>query len=352
MTDRRKFIIDTDTASDDAVAILMALRDPSVEVVALTVVAGNVPLDQAVQNALYTVELAGASVPVYAGAAAPLLQPLHTAQVVHGRDGMGDIGLPLTGRVPAEGHAVDRLAELIDAHEPGRADARHARPAHERRAAVRASPDLATRLGHVVMMGGTGDGIGNITPAPSSTSGSIPRRRRWSSSRARASSMVGWDISRKYAVFDPAQAADLRSVGRLGAFAVDIQAVLTTFTAEATHLAGFDLPDPIAMGYALDPSIATDVQHLNVVVETRGEYTRGATVCDLTGYSGRAPNMDVVLEASRDAFVAQLMRPAPRLTVARNRNAPPGHRRRVVLDGQPHAGAAASARTLSKQELQ
>jgi purine nucleosidase len=308
MIDRRTFIIDTDTASDDAVAILMALRDPSVDVVALTVVAGNVPLEQAVQNALYTVELAGANVPVYAGAAAPLLQPLHTAQVVHGRDGMGDIGLPLTGRTPAEGHAVDRLADLIDAHEPGRLTLVTLGPLTNVALLFARRPDLATRLGHVVMMGGTSDGVGNITPAAEFNIWVDPEAAAMVFQSGARLSMVGWDISRKYAVFDRAQAAELRSVGRLGAFAVDIQAVLTTFTAEATHLAGFDLPDPIAMGYALDPTIATDVRHLNVVVETRGEYTRGATVCDLTGYSGRAPNVDVVLEASRDAFVGQLSR--------------------------------------------
>src|SRR5688572_11371256 len=96
----RRFLIDTDTASDDAVALVMALKHPDVRVEAITVVAGNVPLDQGVQNALYTVELAGASVPVYAGVAAPLMRPLETAQNVHGLDGMGDIGLPLSGRTP------------------------------------------------------------------------------------------------------------------------------------------------------------------------------------------------------------------------------------------------------------
>ena len=119
MTKPRKLLIDTDTASDDAVALLMALRDPGVEVLAITVVAGNVPLDQAVQNALYTVELAGSSVPVYVGCAAPLIEPLHTAQVVHGQDGMGDIGLPVHGRAPADGHAVDVLARLIGEHLEG-----------------------------------------------------------------------------------------------------------------------------------------------------------------------------------------------------------------------------------------
>ena len=85
----RPFFIDTDTASDDAVALLIALRHPGIDVVAIGVVAGNVPLAQAVQNALYTRELVGRTdVPVYAGEAAPLVVPLHTAQNVHGTDGV------------------------------------------------------------------------------------------------------------------------------------------------------------------------------------------------------------------------------------------------------------------------
>ena len=97
----RHFLIDTDTASDDAVALVLALRHPGVQVEAITVVAGNVPIDQAVQNALYTVEMCGASTPVYRGAEGPLMCSLETAQNVHGGDGMGEIGLPLHGRTPA-----------------------------------------------------------------------------------------------------------------------------------------------------------------------------------------------------------------------------------------------------------
>ena len=99
----RCFLIDTDTASDDAVALVMALQHPGVQVEAITVVAGNVPVDQGVQNALYTVELCSKDVPVYRGAAVPLGRPLETAQFVHGTDGMGAIGLPLAGRMPADG---------------------------------------------------------------------------------------------------------------------------------------------------------------------------------------------------------------------------------------------------------
>ena len=89
MHDRRRLIIDTDTASDDAVALLMALGHSAVEVIAVTVVAGNVPLDLAVQNALYTLELAGSDVPVYAGRAQPLVQAAQDGPVRPrpGRDG-------------------------------------------------------------------------------------------------------------------------------------------------------------------------------------------------------------------------------------------------------------------------
>ena len=304
--ERRKFIVDTDTASDDAVALVMALRDPGVEVIAITVVAGNVPLDQAVQNALYTVELVGADVPVYAGCAAPLIQPLHTAQIVHGQDGMGDIGLPVRGRTPARGHAVDVLAELIEAHGPGELTLVTLGPLTNIGVLLARHPEYATRLREVVVMGGTGDGMGNITAAAEFNIWVDPEAAAIVYNAGARLVQVGWDISRKYAVFDAGQAADLRAVGRLGAFAVDIQAVLTAFTESGTKLAGFDLPDPIAMGVALDPSIATEMPFCNVVVETRGEFTRGATVVDHTGYTGRPANTHVVLEASRERFVALL----------------------------------------------
>src|SRR6202451_3597889 len=88
----RKILIDTDTASDDAVALIMALRSPEVEVLGITVVAGNVDVEQATRNALYTTELCGSNVPVFRGAARPLIRNLETADWFHGRDGLGDHG--------------------------------------------------------------------------------------------------------------------------------------------------------------------------------------------------------------------------------------------------------------------
>src|SRR4051794_9209130 len=114
----RTFLIDTDTASDDAVAILMALAAPDVSVAALTVVAGNVSLAQGARNALYTCEIAGKEVPVHLGADAPLIRPHLDAHWFHGRDGLGDRNYPLAKRAPERENAVDALIRHAAA-EPG-----------------------------------------------------------------------------------------------------------------------------------------------------------------------------------------------------------------------------------------
>src|SRR6202521_3726888 len=114
----RAFLIDTDTASDDAVALIMALRAPDVRVAAITVVAGNVNVHQATRNALYTVELCGANVPVYSGAERPLLRTYENASWFHGRDGLGDHNYPAPRQSAARIHAVDAILDTIEAN-PG-----------------------------------------------------------------------------------------------------------------------------------------------------------------------------------------------------------------------------------------
>lgn len=302
----RRFLIDTDTASDDAVALLMALRHPGIQVDAITVVAGNVPLDKGVQNALYCVERSGRQVPVHAGCATPLVAPLRTAEYVHGQDGMGDIGLPLTGRTPAAGHAVDVLVERILAGAPGELTLVTLGPLTNVALALKREPSIATRLREIVIMGGTGDAVGNVSAVAEFNVWVDPEAAEIVLASGARLVLVGWDISRKYATIDAAAAAELRKVGPLGELAVDIQGVLTAFATNQSHLAGFDLPDPIAMAVAIDPAIATTVVHRNVVVETAGVYARGQTVVDHIGFSKREPNVHVVLEASRGGFIRLL----------------------------------------------
>jgi purine nucleosidase len=300
----RPFLIDTDTASDDAVALLMALRHPDVSVEAITVVAGNVPLDLAVQNALYTRDLAGSDVPVYAGAAMPRKGVQQLAHHVHGADGMGDIGLDLRGRTPAPGDAAEVLVAAIRAR-PHELTLVTLGPLTNIARAFELAPDVVQKLQSLVMMGGTSDAIGNVS--------AVAEYNIWADAESAALvfrsgapiTMVGWDISRKYAVFVPEDAVALRALGPLGAFSVDIQRTLTEFALEHTHLAGFDLPDPIAMAVALDYAVATDVRRVHVAVERRGELTRGQTVVDHDSRWG-APTADVVFAASRERFLTLL----------------------------------------------
>ena len=302
----RHFLIDTDTASDDAVALVLAMQHPGVQIEAITVVAGNVPVDQGVQNALYTVELCAQSIPVYRGMPAPLIRPLETAQMVHGDDGMGDIGLPLSGREPASGHAVQVLIDTIHRF-AGEITLVTLGPLTNVAVALRQDPSIAHAVSECVIMGGTGQGHGNVTPVTEYNFWADPEAIEIVFESGMPVKMVGWDISRTYAVLGPADSAALRAVGTpLAHFCIDIQRHVQQFALSTTQLDGFDLPDPIAMAVALDPSVATHTEHCFVAIETRGDLCRGQSVVDRLGILGREPNAEVVMEASRERFVQML----------------------------------------------
>ncbi len=299
----RHFLIDTDTASDDAVALVMALKYPDVRVEAITVVSGNVHVDQAVQNALYTVELCGKQVPVYRGTEKPILRSLKTAEYVHGRDGMGDIGLPLSGRTPAEGHSVTKMIETINRF-AGNITLVTIGPLTNLALALLQDPSIAGKVKECITMGGTGQGHGNVTPVAEYNIWVDPEAARIVFESAIPLKMVGWNASIAYATFNSQELERLRNIGTpLAEFCVDIQNALKKFSVEEMNLEGFDLPDPLAMAVALDPSVATMAKHLFVAIETESELCRGQTVVDHLAVTKHEPNVEVVLEASREKFL-------------------------------------------------
>lgn len=297
-------MIDTDTASDDAVALVMALREPSISVEAITVVAGNVPLDKAVQNALYTRELCGSAVPVFAGRAAPLVRPLETAQFVHGEDGMGDIGLPLHGRVPAKGDAVEVIIEVIIGS-PGEITLVTLGPLTNVAAALAAEPRIARLVEHCFVMGGAGSGPGNVTATAEYNFWADPEAARIVARSGMPITMVGWDMSVRYATFGPAEARELAEVGPLGRFCVDIQAKVDVYAKEQSGLAGFDLPDPIAMAVAIEPDIARFEEHY-LDVNVSGD--RGRDEIDWSDQSDSDQKVRITTEVDRGAFLAMLQK--------------------------------------------
>jgi purine nucleosidase len=303
----RPFFIDTDTASDDAVALVIALRRPDVDVVGIGVVAGNVPLDMAVQNALYTRELVGRTdVPVHVGEAAPLRIALETAQNVHGGDGMGDIGLPLSGRTADGDDAVGALLRASHDH-AGALTLVTLGPLTNIARAIERDPSLPERIPRTVVMGAVADHIGNVTPAAEFNMWADPHAVQVVLDSGLHLEFVGWDISRKFAVVDADLADEFRALGTpVAEFCMDIQAVVAAFCATETKLSGFDLPDPIAMAHAIDPAIAIEMEHLNLRVETDSPLTRGMVVMDVLGFTGLPANAHVVTSADRDLFLSML----------------------------------------------
>jgi purine nucleosidase len=270
-------MIDTDTASDDAVALLLALTHPSVEVVGITVVAGNVGLERAVQNALITLEQAGQpDVAVHSGAAGPLLRALETAQFVHGEDGMGDIGLPPAVRTAVtSANAVDAL--LRAPSEFPDCSLVTLGPLTNIALALNEDPLLLTKYEQVVMMAGAPDGVGNVNLLGEFNVWADPEAARAVLRAPGNKTMVGWNISRLYAVMTPADQARLGTLGRLGQFVQTINVCVDEY-ARGNGLAGYDLPDPISMAIAINPDIATRVELQRIDVLLDGEHERGFTV--------------------------------------------------------------------------
>lgn len=303
----RPFFIDTDTASDDAVALIIALRHPNIDVVGIGIVAGNVPLEMGVQNALYTVELCGSSAPIYAGASRPLVRDLETAQIVHGVDGMGDIGLLLRGRTPAAGSATDALLAAADAH-AGELTLVTLGPLTNIAHALQRDPTLPNKIARCVVMGAAADHIGNISPVAEFNMWCDPHAVEIVLKSGMKLEFVGWDISRHYGSVSPSLARKIRDIGTpLAEFSIDIQKTLIEFCANVTHIDGFDLPDPIAMAYAIDGNIATEFRDMYLTVETTSQQTLGMVVMDTLGVLDHAPNARVVTRASSKLFQSMLI---------------------------------------------
>jgi purine nucleosidase len=279
---RRTILIDTDTASDDAVALIMALRSPHVEVAAITTVAGNVSVEQATRNALYTVELCGMTVPVFTGAAKPLLRRLETAQWFHGIDGLGDHGFAPKLRKAEPGHAVDALIATVLAN-PG-IDIVTLGPLTNLALAISREPRIVANIGRCVVMGGAPCCEGNVTPAAEFNIWVDPEAARIVFLSGLAVEMIGWQLSRFEAVI---QAADIQQISDLKTplsdFAIRCNSTGAAAYQVQTGEVGISLPDPIAMAILLDPSLKIASSMHFVEIETRSEVTRGMTVVDRLG---------------------------------------------------------------------
>ncbi len=285
----RTFIIDTDTASDDAVALIMALRAPDVRVAGITVVWGNVPVEQGARNALVVTGLCGSDVPVFAGAARPLARAASHAQWFHGRDGLGDRGF-----VPPPGAAArpDAVAALIAlARELPGCELVTLGPLTNVALALERDPGVAECISRAVVMGGAACTVGNVTPAAEYNIWGDPEAARAVFRSGLRIEMVGWELCRGEANLTGDEMARVAALGTpLARFALECNCVALDANRLQSGDPGLALPDAVAMGIALDPALCTARSAHYVDVETTSELTRGMTVVDRLNVSGDERN--------------------------------------------------------------
>jgi len=276
---QRPLLIDTDTASDDAVALIMALRSPLVKVVAVTVVAGNVPVEQATRNALVAVELCGARVPVYAGAAKPLNRELEPATWFHGMDGLGDCGYAPSHPEPEPTDAVDAIIAAALEH-PG-LEIITLGPLTNLAQAIAREPRIIANISRCVVMGGAPCCEGNVTPAAEFNIWVDPEAARAVLLSGLPIELVGWQLSRYEAVLNADDIAQILALNTpLAQFAIRCNGRAREAYLEQTGEHGISLPDPIAMAILLEPQLALQTSDHFVEVETASPLTRGMTVVD------------------------------------------------------------------------
>ncbi len=288
----RTFLIDTDTASDDAVGLIMALRARDVHVAAITVVAGNVDVQQATRNAIYTVELCGANAPVYSGAEKPLLRQYENATWFHGRDGLGDHNYPVARQSAEKLHAVDAIIQTIEANSGlvlvtlG--------PLTNIALALSKRPGIAAKVGRCVVMGGAPCCEGNVTPAAEYNIWVDPEAARIVMRSGLPIELIGWQLCRGDAVLRDPEIKHIEALStKLAHFAIECNSHARAAYRTQTGEDGIALPDPVAMCVALDPAVGTDWSEHFVDVETQSELTRGMTVVDRLNVAGDERNRAV-----------------------------------------------------------
>ena len=303
----RKIIIDTDPGQDDAVAILLALASPEeIEVLGITCVAGNVPLELTSRNARIVCELAGRTdVKVYAGCDRPLGRDLVTAEHVHGKTGLDGPTLPEPTMPLQDGHAVDFIIAQLREHAPGTVTLCPLGPLTNIATAFERAPDVVDRVARIVLMGGGYFEGGNITPAAEFNIYVDPQAADIVFRSGVPLVVMPLDVTHKALVTKSRNDA-FRALGTpVGIAVAEMTDFFERFDKEKYGSEGAPLHDPCVTAYLINPDLFSG-RHINVEIETQSELTMGMTVADWWGVSGRAPNATFMGDIDATGFFALL----------------------------------------------
>jgi len=296
----RRIIIDTDTASDDAVAIIMAMRSKEIKVEALTVVAGNVPLDIAVNNALISAEAANTyDVPVFAGASKPLSRDLETGQFAHGMNGMGDIELPVPINSVEQKNAIDAIIDIVK-NNPNEIDIVAIGPLTNIALAINKDPETMSKVRSVYIMGGNGFGEGNMTPYAEFNYYVDAQAVKIVSEFWSDMVLLPWNTCLTGVNVDKNDVDRILNIGsELSKFVIDINKSVAEFSIKLGQKNGFILADPGIIAILIDDDIALEYESafLDVIVEDNDFYGKQFLV------EGRRSNYKICKKMDQKKFI-------------------------------------------------
>ena len=297
-------LIDCDPGHDDAMALLLALASPELDLLGVSTVHGNQTLDKTTANALRVLEFAGrGDVPVAAGADRPLMREPRVADHVHGETGLDGPDLPPPQGDPVPAHAVDFLADKLHA-----ADAPvtliPTGPLTNIALLLARHPDVADDIERIVLMGGA-IAEGNVTPAAEFNIWVDPEAAQRVFASGLDVTMVGLDVTHR-ALMTPDHAERLRSAGRVGTMVAELWDFYHRWHSRVYEFEGTPVHDALAVAHVIRGDLLT-TQRRNVEVDCASELCRGRTVVDLWQISGREPNAHVGVEVEGPAFLDLLV---------------------------------------------
>ncbi|CAN7346127.1 nucleoside hydrolase [Mesorhizobium amorphae] len=313
MPHTRKIIIDTDPGQDDAVAILLALGSAELDIVGISAVAGNVPLNLTEKNARKICELAGRpDIKVYAGAIRPLARELVTAEEVHGKTGLNGPQLPDPTMNLQDQYAVDFIVETLMNEPSGTITLCALGPLTNVALALIREPRIAPRIKEIVLMGGGFFEGGNVTPTAEFNIYVDPHAADIVFKAGIPIVMMPLDVTHK-ALTTAKRTQAFRKLGtRVGTATAEMLEFFERFDEEKYGTDGGPLHDPCVIAYLLKPELF-EGRTCNVTVETSSELTMGMTVIDWWGVTKRPQNAMVMRDIDHDAFFALLLERLGRL---------------------------------------
>jgi inosine-uridine nucleoside N-ribohydrolase len=299
-----KIILDCDPGHDDAIALMLAIGSPEVELLGVTTVHGNQTLEKTTINALKLLEFVDrADIPVAAGADRPFHREPFVAAYVHGESGMDGPTLPPPRRRPVEQHAVDFIAQtVLAAEEP--VTLVPTGPLTNIGLLLALHPDAAARVARIVLMGGA-IGEGNVTPAAEFNIWCDPEAADRVFASGLDVTMIGLDVTHK-AIVGPAHTEELRASGRVGAMIGELLDFYGRFHRETYGWDGSPIHDAVALAHAFRPGLVQTVRR-GVRVDCDGGLGRGRTNVDLYGRMGWEANAAVSVDIDAAGFVELLL---------------------------------------------